>query len=503
MPVDYATLGSAAIAGDSPAGANVRYDPDFDRLKGEVGKLDSVNPDVKWSDVVEMCSAILSTKSKDLLIGAYLTAALLHTQGYKGLALGLRVCKDMCATYWQTMFPEVARLKGREAALTWLTERCEKVWPELKPPERSDEAPLNDALTAVQELMQAVMDKFPGEGPNLPLLERLLREKIALVPPPPPEPSATPEATTQPQTTTETAAAAPAKREINSASVAREALPELQSDLVKAAQYLQKENPADPLPYRLLRIALWGQVLDPTPALNGGDVNLLPQWDKRLETKDYPGLLAECEARLATEPFWIDANYYSCRAMEGMGYMYEAARKVIGEEVAALVRRMPVLLTANLNSGIPAAGPAVRVWITNELLAGKSQGAAPNRLDEKLREARTLVARKQLAEAVTTMMTLAREAPSRRERFLARLNAARLCLEAGKPAQALPMLDSLDSEAQKYILEEWEPSLCTDLLKCLWEAHKALGTGDTENTRKLYARLSSLDLVAALTLDGK
>ena len=123
--------------------------------------------------------------------------------------------------------------------------------------------------------------------------------------------------------------------------------------------------------------------------------------------------------------------------------------------------------------------------------------------ESRAQKARQLVARKQLAEAIG-LMNREEGGGGRRSHFLARLTTAQLCLDGGKPTLALPILEALDEDARKHLLDDWEPSLCAEVIKSLLLCHKALGTGgDDERVRKLYGRLSTLDVLAALSLDGK
>jgi type VI secretion system protein VasJ len=119
---------------------------------------------------------------------------------------------------------------------------------------------------------------------------------------------------------------------------------------------------------------------------------------------------------------------------------------------------------------------------------------------KKLKEARALAARRQLAEAIAMLQKEAAAATSRRDRFRWKLDLARVCFEGGKATLALPLLESLDGDAQKFMLDEWEPELSADVVKLMWECYRS--AGDPEKAKKVYARLSSLDVTAALALDG-
>ncbi|MHC4779681.1 MAG: type VI secretion system ImpA family N-terminal domain-containing protein, partial [Planctomycetota bacterium] len=114
-------LGSTPIPGDKPAGAPCRYEPEFETLSGEIDKLENpsggeMNPSV----AIEQAAKILSGKSKDLLVAAYLAFALLEKDGYQGFATGLTVLRDIMKTFWEDCFPEKTRMRARVSSLEWL-----------------------------------------------------------------------------------------------------------------------------------------------------------------------------------------------------------------------------------------------------------------------------------------------------------------------------------------------------------------------------------------------
>ena len=85
---DVAVLGTAPVPGAAPAGVSVKYEPEFEQLVAEVGKLESIDgrASIKWGDIVELSSGILAGKSKDLLVASYLTLGLLQQDGYVGVS---------------------------------------------------------------------------------------------------------------------------------------------------------------------------------------------------------------------------------------------------------------------------------------------------------------------------------------------------------------------------------------------------------------------------------
>jgi len=155
--------------------------------------------------------------------------------------------------------------------------------------------------------------------------------------------------------------------------------------------------------------------------------------------------------------------------------------------------------------GTPLAGEAARLWILNELGALPAKGAAGGGggrpTEAVLPEARKLAARKEFDRAAALVQKALQGALSRRDRFAARLDLARLCLEGGRPELARPVLEALDQEARTFPLEEWEPALCVELAAELVKCYSALSA--PEKAEEAYGRLCRLDLPAALALKAK
>ena len=156
---DYSALGKQPIGDAQPAGSDVRSDDDYDTLQTEIGKMSNpvASGSIDWQQVATLSETILSTKSKDLLVASYLTGALLQTRDLPGLLDGLRVVGGMLETYWDTLFPPLARLRGRRNALQWLIERVtahseEHDWSALPP----QEPELVDGLRACMRAIDAV-----------------------------------------------------------------------------------------------------------------------------------------------------------------------------------------------------------------------------------------------------------------------------------------------------------------------------------------------------------
>ncbi|SEJ18889.1 type VI secretion system protein TssA [Paraburkholderia diazotrophica] len=104
----------AEISPESPCGDDVEYDPLFRELEQAVhGK-----PDVQYGATVvaatppdwktaQSLSLELFGKSRDLRVAAHLARALLHRQGFEGLAEGLALIEALLEQHWNHVHPQL------------------------------------------------------------------------------------------------------------------------------------------------------------------------------------------------------------------------------------------------------------------------------------------------------------------------------------------------------------------------------------------------------------
>lgn len=116
MPVDTTLIEALLIpvAGDKPAGTELRYDPRYDQVK-EARREDPDLPRgpqegprklADWPGVVKLSRELIEKESKDLQLAAWLTEGLLNRDGLCGLATGVRLVHGILDAYWDGCFPE-------------------------------------------------------------------------------------------------------------------------------------------------------------------------------------------------------------------------------------------------------------------------------------------------------------------------------------------------------------------------------------------------------------
>ncbi|HTW57158.1 MAG TPA: type VI secretion system protein TssA [Terriglobales bacterium] len=106
------------IPGDNPSGVYVRHDTKlllYDKIK-EARRQDDALAQGDWQherklsdfpQVSKLAQEALATRTKDLQLAAWLTEALLQTEGFAGLRQGLDFCTGLLTNFWDTLYPPV------------------------------------------------------------------------------------------------------------------------------------------------------------------------------------------------------------------------------------------------------------------------------------------------------------------------------------------------------------------------------------------------------------
>jgi type VI secretion system protein ImpA len=148
MSIDMETL-LAPIAGDNPAGENLRYEAVYDEIK-EARRADDPldrgewQHEVKtadWARVEKIATDALQNRSKDIQIAVWLMEALIKRLGFEGVAAGLDLLSGLMSRFWDQLYPEIddGDLDFRAAPIDFLNE---KLWYAVK------EIPVTDPGTS-------------------------------------------------------------------------------------------------------------------------------------------------------------------------------------------------------------------------------------------------------------------------------------------------------------------------------------------------------------------
>lgn len=511
-------LGKTPISEETPAGKDARYEADFEFLSQEIAKLSSptASSGINWDNVIKLSAKILEKDSKHLQAASYLNYGLMKTKGLEGLCLGIHILKELIENFWETLFPPKNRMKGRKGIIVWWEEKI------------SDFVSGADPVTWKKEKRDALMDEltyidtFLGENMEdapllLPLIKRVKEVILEEIIEEAPSMVERPEIETMPK---EKAAApvqarkpAPGPQPIED-SDAPALLDQGLSILAKAATGLRNLNLAQPLSYRLNRIAAWA-TLDELPAATGGKT-MIPPPDEQIvsilagfyESGNWEALVDLSETRVRQFLFWLDLSRYSAQSMERMGHP-ETAR-VIEAETALFVQTLKGIQTLSFSDGTPFADSATMDWLrkitrketgTPQINDSGQPDDIRQAISQKMVTAQQLIRENQLDAALLLFREHLSKSASQRERFLWKTGLCRLLIDANQLRIASSYMDDILTCIETFNLETWEPDSAVEALALVLKGLRLQNKEQHEPLiESVIKRISMLDPVKALQI---
>ncbi|AKQ65172.1 hypothetical protein A176_002084 [Myxococcus hansupus] len=298
--------------------------------------------------------------------------------------------------------------------------------------------------------------------------------------------------------------------------------------LLDGAGALRRASVEDPLSYRLIRMGLWLHLSQPPTSNDAGNTAIPPlpeplsaKLEVLAQNQRWSELLDESEAALSRHRFALTLHRYSAMSLEGLGATHAGARTALVQELGIQLRRMAGVETLRSNTGSPLTDDATRDWLRAEVLRADAPApgpaavastplalaplslgpAGPVEASALEAEARSLLAEGRVHEAVTRLQVAVASASTGRNRFIARLELARLCANAGHLPLARAVFDALDEEVTAHSLDTWEPVLAAACLEG-WLQTRTVTEKESGPVavkfRNRYRRLALLDSSATL-----
>ncbi len=126
------------ISMESPCGQDLRYEPEFDRLREMRREDDTSLPTgvwqssikrAQWPELETLTTSLLLERSKDLMLSAWLGEAWLHQDGLEGLPGSLALVAGLCERYPEHLHPQAedGDQSWRVIPLEWLARRYAEV----------------------------------------------------------------------------------------------------------------------------------------------------------------------------------------------------------------------------------------------------------------------------------------------------------------------------------------------------------------------------------------
>ncbi len=517
--MDITALAASPVSESSPAGADAKYEPEYEALTAEIGKLSSVSQSspISWQAVADNGAVILAQKSKDISVAAYMAVALIHTDGAQGFLDGVKLLRGICENFWDDAFPPKAKLRRRLNAYEWWHERAlEQLRKEGQPPVSAAlSAEMTEAVGELDSLIGGLMEEaqplrdikeairaiplLPEEKPKEP-------EPQAAPAPEPPREEPTPQL--QLQAAPEPPRPAPAPSPAPQAAQTGDTAAALSAFVDAARNYayaLRAEAPANYLAWQLPRVALWGKITALPPDDGTGQTMVPPPDMERVEAaerllagKNWLKAATAADDLFQSYPLCIDLQRIADEALANLGPSFAAARARLRAETAAFVGRLPGLTALSYDGGIPFVSPATRAWLDELAHDGQSGGTAgggrADRIDEVIAEARETLAAGDAAGALRKL----EEALGASAAGNVRLRAEELHMlcsqREAKTAAALAR--ALAREIEQSGLAKLEPDIAVEAMTA---ACRALDlAGDAEGAEALREKTAAIKPSAVL-----
>lgn len=130
------------VPGDNPGGADLRYDPVYDKIKEarreeediEQGDWKRERKVADWPLTGKLCEEVLATRSKDLQLASWLTEAAVRQRGIEGVLEGLALVQGLLDQFWDHLYPELedGDAEFRATPLDWLSNQLIRLLQNLK-----------------------------------------------------------------------------------------------------------------------------------------------------------------------------------------------------------------------------------------------------------------------------------------------------------------------------------------------------------------------------------
>ena len=532
--MDLLSLGKEPIRPDQPTGSDISYEVEFDELQAEIRKLSlpTAEGGIDWKKIGNLSASILADQSKDLRVAAYFAVSQIHTNQTEGLATGIIVLHDVIEQFWDELFPPKKRMKRRKGAIEWWRDKTENAIKTTKfepiQIEKIDE--LKSILNKLNDLIVEYVSEPPTIKPVLRQIERMpvvgkkaqpepsAKEKKA-----PPKPIDEKEKV-EPQPPSEdpplmTADPPDPHREIVDENGAKDLLDDSLKKLDRLADFWFNKNPKDPKSYRFRRTAAW-VTLDRVPADTDG-ITLIPPppvpdvqvLSSIREKNDWQELLRAAEPMSSQQVFWIDLHRMVAEALANQGDDHQEALDSVCQETALFVHRMSGLIHLSFSDGTPFADPETRHWLKSIALGSSVATFEPvqiaessgeediDRMEDVIKEAMSLVEKKKIVEAVSSLQEELQSAFSKKESMLWRLALCQVLLNSKKVNVALPHLETILEIIDNYKLEKWDPELALKGLKMVFQVYSAHGDNEIkQESEKILSRIGKINSLEALRL---
>ncbi|MBN1575865.1 MAG: type VI secretion system protein TssA [Chitinispirillaceae bacterium] len=491
------------LAGKNPFGENINYDPDFDILKNEIGKIGGIDFELLEKTAIR----ILEKKSKDIRVMSFLSWSYLKSGDWERFSDVYDGLGTLVEQNYDVLFPE--RDNAKQQAFKWLAESRFSTLLEDKKPTEAQYDHIARLLAGLTKIKPILEKKFPNGSPFPSALFKSVQQWVKSckpkpkVEPPPPPPAGAGGAA--PATAAAAASGQPASAGTAAAAIAEpmETPKQAQGIIRKAALFLVEKEGTKPMGYRLMRSVRW-DLLEKAPPAEGGKTQLAgpnaqqrAYFQKLIADREWKTIIEKAEAVFAAggNHLWLDLQRLITTACKELGADYTPLRNALLIETAMLLRRIPDLPVLSFSDGSPFCDDATKDWIATDVQTALGSGggtaaggaaSAGDALVEEQRAVNQLVAAGKIEDALAMVQNSLRSSSNERDNFRRTILIGSLLLKAKQPDIAMSVLESLDQKIDRHSLDKWDPDIAVEAWAALSMAYKV---GKSQKPQNLQASI--------------
>jgi len=492
--MDCTTLGKTPVPNsDSPTGIDIRADDSFISLQSELQKMSNPSapsgPDIQ--KILDISSTILSERSKDLTVMCYFIFAKMKKEGLSGVVEGLTCLQDMISNYWNNLYPELKRIRGRRNSLSWLNDQLldflkgddDKGFPAQAPAVLKQ---LTDQISNLDSALANLDDESPSFKVLLPYISAIpvINNVSAENSSDTSQPDSVVQGITVPVITGSPIPGITQSEPLKIVDMdgVNSTLSEATKRLTDVVSYLTESQPDTPLLYRLTRFIAWGNLNELPPVTNGKSLLPAPQDRVRsiLETLEknssWKDMVTFTEGQLSIDAFWLDLNRISYQALDKLGESYEAAKLEVRIQTRMFLERLPHIVDYQFNDGSPFADNLTKQWLKTlvsstdgDSLSSASQKPVSKNLESLFEKANKLANQGKVLDAISVIQSQIRSFQSAQDQLVARINICKIALNANRDASTIA--DVILDTIKDHDLVSWDPEIAADALKTVYQAY--------------------------------
>jgi type VI secretion system protein VasJ len=463
----------------------------------------------------------------------------MRQNGLAGLAQGLLILGDLIETFWETLYPPLARMRGRRNSIQWLVDQTSKQL-ETTTYDPQPIAVCNTLKAQIQRVDQLISAR-DDEAPGLFRLLSLI-EAIPLLPEP--EPATTAPTTslvenqdipseslatdiqssapnnentsgTHTSVTTSATTSSHAKNiavsvlaSPKTAEDAQQAIGLCQRNLNEISDVVLNADLSNPLSYRLVRTSAWIDIFELPPSTHLK--TLIPAPKSQLRdmlsaaqgSQSWQNLVQICESNIINSIFWLDLHRLSDYGLSKIGASCDKARAEISMHVSNFVQRFPEIVSLKFNDGTPFADDNTLQWLsglnrTNQNAGSlQSSSETDDELNRILSKARTLMNDGATGKAIGVLSTFIQSSQSERLKLTCRIELCEAVLKIQPIMSAIPYAQAILLTVETHDLPTWDPELAIRAFKSVYKAYVRVPSQEI-NAQDIIARLAALDPAAA------